>query len=87
MRKVIKIGFPIICVSVIIGTFILLRNTADKINRNKIEENKTDTTAQGVSDMDEEIYEDDEYEEEMDEVFTEEMRNEYVIKSWYSRTS
>lgn len=39
MKKVIKIGFPILCVAVIGGTFILLNKTVDRINRNKLSEN------------------------------------------------
>lgn len=41
MRKVIKIGFPILCISVIIGTFILLNKTTDKITRNRLDEEDT----------------------------------------------
>ena len=39
MRRIIKIGFPILCISIIIGTFILLSKTAEKINKNKLVEN------------------------------------------------
>lgn len=42
MRKIIKVGFPILCVAVIGGTFILLNKTTDKINRNKLNENDVD---------------------------------------------
>jgi len=38
MKKVIKIGFPIVCIAVIGGTFILLNNTTGKIIRNKLDE-------------------------------------------------
>lgn len=38
MRKIIKIGFPILCVAIIIGTFILLNNTTKRINKNKIKD-------------------------------------------------
>ena len=40
MRKIIRIGFPILCVSIIGGTFILLNKTAERINRNKLVENE-----------------------------------------------
>lgn len=36
MRKIIKIGFPIVCVAIIGGTFVLLNRTTNKINRNKL---------------------------------------------------
>lgn len=45
MRKVIKIGFPILCVAVIGGTFILLNKTTDRINRNKLNENEVVNSA------------------------------------------
>lgn len=32
MRKIIKIGFPIVCVAVIGGTFYLLNKTLDRVN-------------------------------------------------------
>ena len=38
MKKVIKIGFPILCVGVIAGTFILLNRTTDRISRNRLVE-------------------------------------------------
>lgn len=38
MKKVIKIGFPILCVAVIGGTFFLLNKTTSKINRNRLSE-------------------------------------------------
>lgn len=44
MRKVIKIGFPILCVAVIGGTFILLNNTIEKINQNKLKVEEDDNT-------------------------------------------
>ena len=40
MKKVIKIGFPIVCVSIIIGTFILLNKTAERVNKNKLREDE-----------------------------------------------
>lgn len=36
MRKLIKIGFPIVCIAIIGGTFVLLDRTTSKINRNKL---------------------------------------------------
>jgi prolyl oligopeptidase PreP (S9A serine peptidase family) len=39
MKKVIKIGFPIICIAVIGGTFYLLNKTLNKVNANKVTEN------------------------------------------------
>lgn len=38
MRRIIKIGFPIVCLAIIAGTFVLLNKTAEKINRNKLVE-------------------------------------------------
>lgn len=38
MKKVIKIGFPILCVAIIGGTFILLNKTTERINRTKLKE-------------------------------------------------
>lgn len=55
MKKVIKIGFPIVCIAVIGGTFILLNKTTEKINRNKLKEdnstsnvNQTDTDFENI---------------------------------------
>ena len=36
MKKLIKIGFPIVCIAIIGGTFVLLDRTTSKINRNKL---------------------------------------------------
>ena len=36
MKKAIKIGFPILCVAVIGGTFILLNKTTERINKNRL---------------------------------------------------
>jgi len=41
MRKIIRIGFPILCVAVIGGTFILLNKTAERINKNSLKEKDT----------------------------------------------
>lgn len=38
MKKIIKIGFPIICVAIIGGTFILLNKTTEKINKNRLKD-------------------------------------------------
>ena len=35
MRRIIKIGFPIVCLAIIAGTFVLLNKTAEKINRRR----------------------------------------------------
>ena len=49
MRKVIKIGFPILCIAVIGGTFILLNKTTEKINRNKlVEKNETNDYQENI---------------------------------------
>lgn len=48
MRKVIKIGFPILCVAVIGGTFILLNRTTDRINRIKLVEEDEESVSQNV---------------------------------------
>ena len=42
MKKVIKIGFPILCIAVIGGTFILLNKTTEKINKNRLTEEDED---------------------------------------------
>ena len=42
MRKIFKIGFPILCVAIIGGTFILLNKTTEKINRLKLKEDEDD---------------------------------------------
>ena len=60
MKKVIKIGFPILCLAVIGGTFILLNKTTQKINRNKLpEENITEdvTNTDEKNDIEENIVE------------------------------
>lgn len=44
MKRIIKIGFPIICIAVIGGTFILLNKTTEKINRNKLVETEEEET-------------------------------------------
>lgn len=44
MKKIIKIGFPIICIAVIAGTFILLNKTTDRINRNKLQKDEIDNS-------------------------------------------
>ncbi len=36
MRRIVKIGFPIVCIAIIAGTFILLNKTTEKINKNKM---------------------------------------------------
>lgn len=38
MRRIIKIGFPILCVAVIGGTFILLNKATERISRNNLKE-------------------------------------------------
>ena len=43
MKKIIKVGFPILCVAVIGGTFILLNKTLDRVNRNKLVEKESET--------------------------------------------
>ncbi|MBR1540214.1 MAG: hypothetical protein IJ629_03455 [Clostridia bacterium] len=42
MKKVIKIGFPILCIAVIGGTFVLLNKTTEKINKNRLTEEDED---------------------------------------------
>ena len=44
MRRIIKIGFPILCIAVIGGTFILLNKTTSKINKNRLKENEADVS-------------------------------------------
>lgn len=44
MRRAIKIGFPILCVAVIGGTFILLNKTTERINRNRLPEDDEEVT-------------------------------------------
>ena len=44
MKKIIKIGFPILCIAVIAGTFILLNKTTDRINRNKLQKDEIDNS-------------------------------------------
>lgn len=44
MKKFIKIGFPILCIAVIGGTFILLNKTTERINRNKLKDDVEDNT-------------------------------------------
>ena len=43
MRKIIKIGFPILCIAVIGGTFILLNKTTSRVTRNKLLEDDENT--------------------------------------------
>lgn len=45
MRKLIKIGFPILCVAVIGGTFVLLNKTTERINRNRLPEDEEENTS------------------------------------------
>lgn len=47
MKRIIKIGFPIVCVAVIGGTFYLLNKTLDKVNASKQErENNSNVNEQ-----------------------------------------
>ena len=50
MRKVIKIGFPIFCIVVIGGTFILLNRTVKKINENGLKNKKSDISTENKTD-------------------------------------
>lgn len=42
MRRIVKIGFPILCVAVIGGTFILLNKTTERISRNRLKDDDTE---------------------------------------------
>ena len=44
MKKIIKIGFPVFCIIVIGGTFVLLNRTTARINRNKLQEDEIDNS-------------------------------------------
>jgi tRNA A37 N6-isopentenylltransferase MiaA len=41
MKRIIKIGFPILCVAVVGGTFYLLNKTLDKVNTGEAVDNET----------------------------------------------
>lgn len=62
MRKVIKIGFPILCVSVIGVTFYLLNNAQKRVNELKENSNSKVTVEENEVDLIEE--DDDDYVEE-----------------------
>ena len=48
MRKLIKIGFPIVCIAIIGGTFVLLDRTTSKINRNKLSSDESSIYEENV---------------------------------------
>ena len=48
MRKLIKIGFPIVCIAIIGGTFVLLDRTTSKINRNKLSSDESNIYDENV---------------------------------------
>ena len=52
MKKIIKIGFPIVCIAVIGGTFILLNRTTDRINRNKLKDDTTQNSSVNETETD-----------------------------------
>ena len=48
MKKLIKIGFPIVCIAIIGGTFVLLDRTTSKINRNKLSSDESNIYDENV---------------------------------------
>ena len=56
MRKIFKIGFPILCVAVIGGTFILLNKTTEKINRLKLKDEEDEEFYQEENIIDDESF-------------------------------
>ena len=48
MKKLIKIGFPIVCIAIIGGTFVLLDRTTSKINRNKLSSDESSIYEENV---------------------------------------
>lgn len=60
MRKAIKIGFPILCVMVIGGTFILLNKTTERINKNRLKEDDVEIENVTNSTVTVEVLEDNE---------------------------
>jgi tRNA A37 N6-isopentenylltransferase MiaA len=55
MKRIIKIGFPILCVAVVGGTFYLLNKTLDKVNTgeavdNEINYSENNTTLEETND-------------------------------------
>lgn len=71
MRKVIKIGFPIVCFVVIGGTFFLLNRAVDKVNNDK----KVNAESQVVSNKIEDGKETEETKKEMSFSISEDVLN------------
>ena len=40
MKKIVKIGFPILCIAIIVATFIMLADIKGKVEENKSKKTK-----------------------------------------------
>lgn len=75
MRKVIKIGFPILCVAVIGGTFILLNKTTDRINKNRLKDDEVENEVVETTELDSEEIENESVEISSEEAKAQEVKN------------
>lgn len=53
MKKIVKIGFPILCIAIIVATFIMLADIKGKVEENKSK--KTKETNETVNEVENEV--------------------------------